>query len=309
MKIKNILLLIFLTCGIINDTNALENKIVFKINNSIITSLDIKKETRYLLALSPEMKDLGSDKIYNISKKSVIREKIKNAEVIKNFDKLSLDEKALDPFIKNTYENLGINSKNDFANYLKKKNLSLDDINRKITFEMAWNRLVYFKYFSKVKINENDLKKKILSEKNKGMKMFFLQEILFEVEKNSKLKTKYDLIKENIQKEGFEKSALLFSVSDSSKTGGDIGWVNINALNPNIVKKISNIQNGNYTDPIVVPGGFLILKIKDTKIVNKEINVDEELSKIIRIKTNQQLNQFSLIYYNKLKSNAVINEF
>lgn len=302
--------LIFLLClfGLINHSHGLENKIILKIDNSIITSLDIKKETRYLLALSPEIKNLKSDKIYQISKNSLIRETIKNIEILKNFEKVEVDEKFLDEFITQTYTKLGIESKAKFIKYLKKNNLDLEEVKKKISMEVAWNKLTYLKFSSKVKIDQDNLKKTILENQEKGAKKYLLQEILFELENNENLEQKYNQIKINIKKQGFEKAALIFSVSDSSKNGGIIGWVDQSALNTNILKKITDINIGNHTDPIVIPGGFLILKIKDIKIEKKEINIDEELSKIINIKTNEQLNQYSLIFYNKLKSNTQINE-
>jgi peptidyl-prolyl cis-trans isomerase SurA len=304
----NILIFFFFLFGLINYSHGLENKIILKIDNTIITSLDVKKETRYLLALSPEMKNIESDKIYQISKNSLIRETIKNIEILKNFEKVEIEERFLDEFITQTYTKLGIESKTDFITYLKKNNLNLEEVKKKISMEVAWNKLTYLKFSSKVKIDQDNLKKIILENKQKGTKIYLLQEILFELENNTNLEKKYNLIKENIQKQGFEKTALIFSISDSSKNGGIIGWVNQNALNTNILKKITNINIGNHTNPIVIPGGFLILKIKDIKIEKKEVNIDEELSKIINIKTNQQLNQYSLIFYNKLKSNTQINE-
>ena len=160
-----------------------------------------------------------------------------------------------------------------------------------------------------VKINEDDLKKKVLESKKKATNIYYLQEILFEVEKKSELSKKYNLIKKSIESDGFEKSALIFSISDSSSNGGSIGWVDESSLNPIILESIKNISAGNHTNPIVVSGGFLILKIKEIKTKKKEVNVDEELSKLIVIKTNEQLNQFSQIFYNKIKNNSKINEY
>ena len=135
-----------------------------------------------------------------------------------------------------------------------------------------------------------------------------MQEILFELKDGEKLENKFLKISENINKNSFEKTALTQSISDSSKKEGNIGWVSENSLNKNILNEIKKIEVGNYTNPITIPGGFLILKIKDMKIVESNLDANKELDKIIKEKTNQQLNQYSIIFYNKIKKDIIIDE-
>ena len=307
--IKKYLLLLFLLLISINNSYSLENKIKLKIDNKIITSLDIRKEIRYLKALNPQIRNLEENRIYQISKNSILKETIKKNEILKNIKEIQIKPELLNQFIKQTYVRLGINSKSEFISYLDKESLNIKDVETKIGIEIAWNRLVYLIFSSMLKINEDDLKKKILENKKKDSNIYYLQEILFEVKKKSELNKKYNLIKKNIETEGFEKSALTFSISDSSSNGGSIGWVDESSLNPIILESIKDISVGNHTNPIVVSGGFLILKVKEIKTKKKEVNVDEELSKLIVIKTNEQLNQFSQIFYNKIKNNSKINEY
>ena len=167
--------------------------------------------------------------------------------------------------------------------------------------------MVYIKYKSKVKINANEIKNEVQNKKEK-MKKFFLQEILFEVKENEKLIDKHQLILDNIKNKGFENTALIFSISDTSKKNGNIGWVNENSLNNLILSEIKKIKVNEFTKPITIPGGFLILKLKDVERLDSEVNLDEEVNKIIRAKTNQQLNQYSAIFYNKIKKNIKINK-
>ena len=300
-----LLFLIFLS----NNLYGLENKIELKINNEIVTSLDIKKEIRYLKALNPKINDLEENKIYQISKNSLIKEKIKKNEFLKNYKKIEVEQEIVDQFIENIFNNIGINSKNDFIKYLKKNNLNLKDVEKKIILEISWNRLIYSKFASQVKINESDLKRKLLNDKNNISRVYFLQEILFKVDNKSEIKKKYNIIKESINNNGFEKTALLFSESNSAANGGSVGWVDETSLNPIILENIKNMNAGTYSNPIVIPGGFLILKIKELKTKKKEININEELERIIRTKTNEQLNQYSQIFYNKIKKDSKINEY
>ena len=290
-----------------NIAFAIENKIILKIDNKIVTSLDIKNEQTYLTALNPNIKNLSQKEIYELSKNSLIREKIKKKELLKAFNQLEVEENIIDQVIKNLYSDINITSINDFKNFLEQKDLKFENIKEKIKIEILWNRLVYIKYKSKVKINATEIKNEVQNKKEK-MKKFFLQEILFEVKENEKLIDKHQLILDNIKNKGFENAALIFSISDTSKKNGNIGWVNENSLNNLILSEIKKIKVNEFTKPITIPGGFLILKLKDVERLDSEINLDEEVNKIIRAKTNQQLNQYSAIFYNKIKKDIKINE-
>lgn len=304
-------LVIFFYLILINNTIGLENKIILKIDNKIITTLDINREMRYLVALNPYIQNIERNKLYNIAKNSLLKEKVKEIELLKNSKEINFQESYLDQFIENSYKKIGINNKEEFIEYLTKQNLLYKDIKEKIKIEIAWNRLIYLKYNSQLKIDKDNLKKQILSDTNKDQQSYFLQEILFETKKKSEIKDMYNKIIESIKDEGFEKTAIIFSISDTSKNGGSIGWIKKNSLNPKINKALEKINIGEFTEPIVIPGGFLILKLKDIKTEKNQIsndNLENELSKLIRQKTNEQLNQYSLIYYKKIEKNTPIHE-
>ena len=305
--IKLISIFIFLILSK-TQANSIENKIILKIDNEIITSLDVKKEARYLTTLNPNTKNLSKDQIYLISKNSLVREKIKKKEILKNFEIINIEQDILEELIKNMFDKLNINSRNEFINYLNKNKLTIDHVEEKIKMEVMWNRLVYLKFKSKIKINSEAIKKEILKNQKTGSKKYFLQEILFDIKKDENIQKKNNLIQDSINKQGFEKTALLYSISSTSKNNGNIGWISASSLNKNIYDKIKDLKAGEISKPITIPGGFLILKILEMKIVQEEIDVEKELSKVIKNKTNSQLNQYSLIFYNKIKKDIQIDE-
>ena len=305
--IKLISIFIFLILSK-TQANSIENKIILKIDNEIITSLDVKKEARYLITLNPNTKNLSKDQIYLISKNSLVREKIKKKEILKNFEIINIEQDILEELIKNMFDKLNINSRNEFINYLNKNKLTIDHVEEKIKMEVMWNRLVYLKFKSKIKINSEAIKKEILKNQKTGSKKYFLQEILFDIKKDENIQKKNNLIQDSINKQGFEKTALLYSISSTSQNNGNIGWISASSLNKNIYDKIKNLKVGEISKPITIPGGFLILKILEMKIVQEEIDVEKELSKVIKNKTNSQLNQYSLIFYNKIKKDIQIDE-
>ena len=302
---KLLLVLIILLLGFKNSF-AEQNKIIIKVNNEIITSLDILNEINYLKILNPNIQNLDNKKLFEISKNSLIREKIKKINLLKLLGKIYIDEKYLEEIIKNIYTQKNIKSLKDYKIYLKNNNLNYRYIENKITIESLWNKMIFQKFNSKVKINEYQIKKEILNNPDEKL---LLSEILIAKSKENLMKLKFDQIQKDIQKEGFSNAALLHSISESSSNGGKIGWIDKNSLNKSLKNKISKLKIGEFTDPILTPSGYLIIKLENKKIneVSKE-NIEKKIKTLVRIKTNQQLNQFSNIYLNKLKNDVVINE-
>ena len=286
--------------------SSITNEIIIKIDNKIITNLDIDDEIKYLKALNPNLKNLTSDKIFEIAKNSLIREKIKEIEIF-NKSNESVDENYLNNVIERIYKNIGLPNETEFIRYLNSHDVKIETVENKLANEALWNQIIYKKFFSKVKIDKDKIKNEI--EKNKSnVNSYLLYEIIFNIDENSKLNEVYDKIKKSISINGFENTASIFSISDSSKTGGRLGWVNESSINKKIQKQIINIKIGEFTKPIIIPGGFLILQVKDKKQIEQEIDINSEIKLKIRALSNQQLNQYSNIYFNKIKKDITIYE-
>ena len=299
-------LLIFYSIFLINTSNSIENKILFKVNNEIVTSLDIYNELIYLESINDKFKNTKKKQALEIAKRSLIREKIKEIELKKLFKELKIEDKYLNNVLINYYRNKQINSISDLESYFDSIGINPNLIKKKVTIEILWNQLIFDKYSQSVKID----KQKIIDnlEKNNKQIEFFLSEILFNVNKNEKLNKKFNSIKDKINKSNFSEAALIYSVSDTANKSGELGWVKKTALSEKIRIALQNITIGNYTNPIVIPGGFLILKIKDIREIDNNFNQDAEIKKVIKEKTNDQLNQFSNIFFNKIRKDIVINE-
>ena len=304
--IRKIYLIFFFILSI--NANAIENKILFKVNNEIITSLDIDNEITYLKILNPSIKDLDKKVISGIGINSIIREKIKKIEIKKNTKNLDINKEYLNKLLENIYLKINLESIEEFENYLLINNLNIQFINEKISIEALWNDLIFKKFSSKLKINKENLKKEIMTSKNKIAKSFDLLEILFDISTINELDNKYQIIKKDIDTKGFSNAASIHSISDTSKIGGKLGWIDENAINKKIKKEINLLNDGDYSKPIIIPGGALILKLNETKETKIQLNLDEELKKIIKVERNRQLNQFSKLYYNKIKKNIIIDE-
>ena len=303
---KSFLLILFLCCTF-SVVKAIESKIIHNIGNEIITNIDIKREFKYLVALNNSLKELDKEKILNISNESIIREKIKKIELLKNFKEIKLSEDYYKILLKNIYSRLNLKSINEFEIYLKDYDLKIDDIKTKITIDALWNQLIIKRYGSKIAINESEIKKKILKNSKIQSREYQLSEIIFEVTSKEQIKRKYDEVVKSIDEIGFENTAATYSFSESSKIGGDIGWINENSLNNNIKKNITSLKVGEITKPIILSNGILVLKLKNTKNLETIIDMENELKKAIDYERNRQLNQYSKIYYNKIKKNLDFN--
>ena len=306
--IKYTILLIIYFFLIINHSNTSENKILFKVNNEIITSLDILNELIYLQTINKEFKNIKKEKAFQISKNSLIREKIKEIEIKKKtLREIKFKDKIFDNLILKYFKELKITSISEFENFFLSKNIDPNLIRKKITIEVLWNELVYKKYQKNIKINKqliiDDLKK------NDKQLEFLISEILFNINENENLNDKFDLINKSIQKNNFSQTALVYSISETSNKGGKLGWIKESILSKNILKELKNLKIGEHTNPILVPGGFLILRLIDLRKTSKDFDLDKEIKKIINEKTNQQLNRFSNIYFNKIRKDIKINEF
>ena len=287
---------------------SLENKILFKVNNDIITSIDIEEEYKYLIALNDNLKKLSQNEIIEIAKKSIIKEKIKIIEINKNFKNPKIPDEILETILENFYRRLNIDNLDDFKKYLISKNVKYQDVKNKIEIESLWNELIIAKFSSKIQINENEIRNNLIKNQEKFSKSYLLSEIFFEISNSSQLNKKYQEIIEIIQKKGFENAAASISTSNTANQGGKIGWIDEDALNENLKKILSESNVNEITEPLTMPGGFMILKINEIKKKTKKQNIENELKRIINFKKNDQLNQFSKIYFNKVKINIKIHE-
>ena len=287
---------------------SIENKILFKVDGEIITSQDILNQIDYLTSLNKNLIKLEKERIYEISKNSIIKEIIKKKEILKIIKEIKVDGEYLDKIIESTYLKLGFKSINQFKEHLSKQNVKIEIMEKKLTIDALWNELIFKKYSSKIKIDKEKLRKEVNKKKFETTKSYLLSEIVFNVSNASDFDNKYKSIKQSIELSGFENTALSYSNSASSKIGGKLGWINENSINKLVRSIINNISINNYSDPITIPGGFLIIKVNDIKELKKEINVENELKNLVINLTNQQLDQYSNLYFNKIKKNVIINE-
>ena len=305
--LKNKLFIFFIISFIFfNFSKSQEIIIISKVDNEIITNIDIEIEKKYLLLLNNNLNKLSEKEIFNLAKNSVIREIIKKKEINKLFNKQN--EKINNKIIENFYKKLGFDKKNEFIKFLDKNNIGFENLKEKLIIEGLWNQIIYSKFNNKVRINKNSIEKEIINYYNSKDKKYEynLSEIVIDIEKDISSKKKE--ISEYIEQFGFKVAANKYSKSDTSKFGGEIGWIKYSTLTKKIKNKISTIKVGDITDPIQTSNGYLFLKLNNKREITEKFDLENELKQQIKYEKNRQLNQFSLIYYKKLKKNTNVYE-
>ena len=275
--------------------------IVKKINNEIITNIDVDSEIKYLKTLNPNTENLKKSQIREIAENSLVNEKIKIIE-LKRFTKLNYEDLPKE-VLNNFILTIGINNLDEFKKHLLSKNLNINDVKKKIYIEWLWNSLIYTRYEKSIIINENKIRQKVINiaKNTEKEKRFFLYELIYNVENINKLKEKTLKIKESIENVGFESTVSIYSISETSKVGGKIGWVSQSQISEDLYQNIKNMNKGDITEPIKTLNGYMILFLKDIKIQEKKIDIEKEVKKMIDYEKNKKLKNFSLLHFNKVK--------
>ena len=309
IKKKFFIILILFNLTINFSVSQSEIFIKAKVNNEIITNLDVKNEKNYLIALNPKLKTLEDNKLERYAVDSIINEKIKKIE-IENYFEIFEDEVVIGNILTDLYSNIGIGDLNEFENYLKNNGIDINQVRKKISIEVAWNEYIVKKFSYAIKIDENKIREKVNKiDRDNIIENFLLSEIIFTLTSKDKLEDKFKLIKDSISSIGFEESAKVFSLSESKNNGGSVGWVYKSQLSKKIAEKIEKLEIGQFTDPIPTQGGFMILKLSDKKNEKLKINKTEELKNAINYEKNRQLTRYSTLQYKRIYNKATINEF
>ena len=310
--IKKILIILFFF-SLNGISFGIEKSIVvkFQINDDLITNYDIVKEAKYLIALNKDLGDINKKQLNEFAKNSLIKEKIKKKE-IERYYKINYEADSIDVYIESIMKNLGILSRTDFETYLSKYETNIKEVRKKLVIEQSWNKLIIDIYKDRIVIDESKISETLenLIREKKQQVSLELYEIFFsENNKDDHLK-KYNEIISSIENLGFEKTAIIHSLSDTAKQGGKIGWINQNQISKQILKELRDLKPGSYTAPINTAGGSLILFVKDIKQSSAE-NIDKqlEISKIVTSEKNRQLNEFSVIHYKKTENKSYVKAF
>ncbi len=281
--------------------------IIAKIDQEIITNVDLDFEKRYLVSLNPNLKKLDQIRISEYAKDSLINEKIKKIAIEKRFE-ITPNETLLSKVIGDIYSSIGISSLSEFENYLLQNNVNIQRVKEKISIEIAWNDLIVKTFSNEIEINQASLIKELEKFDEKKIDNLLLSEIIFTINEKKELESKYEEIKKSISEIGFEETARIYSLSDSKKSGGNLGWIYENQLSKEIKDRLNEINIGDFTKPIITSGGFLILKLNDVKSEIIKVDKESQLKKMIEFERERQFTRFSTLLYKRIYNSTEIDE-
>ena len=199
-----------------------ENKILFKVNNQIITTQDISNEIQYLGLYNQNLYSLDKEQIFEISKNSIIKRKIKQLELSNKFPDIEINQKNLERILSQTYLKLGYKNLNEFKNLLNNNKLDLEVFKQNLITNSLWNEFISVKFRDKIRIDEKKLILELKEKNTKQKYLYLLSEIVFTSNKEELDQMTND-INTSIKINGFDNTALKYSISNSANLGGKIG--------------------------------------------------------------------------------------
>ena len=294
--------------------NSNEVKILYKVNDSIITNYDIIDEVNYLVSLNTNLTQLNKKQISLNAKNSLIREIIKKDEISKFYEvnyEEELKSEKINIIIKNFSEKIGFKSNQEFEDYLRIKNINIDDLKKKFIIERFWNQLIFDKYRNLVKIDKSKIENNLeeLIKNNSKILSFNLSEIIFLEKNREAIEKKTQEILASIENIGFKDTAVLHSISESSKLGGEIGWINQNQISKKIFLEIKDLEIGEFSKPIIASSGIIFLKVNDKKKIDAQIDKKKEMERLLSFERDRILNEYSIIYYKEIENKAYVEKF
>lgn len=310
MKKVLVIVIFFLSQTLQLSSSEKKIEILFIINENIITNVDIINEAKYLRVLNKGLKNLSVDEILKFAKNSLLKEMIKKDEIEK-FYNIDYTSKEVDLYIERLFKELEFSNFSEFEEYLLQNDIKIEVLRKKLVIEKSWNSLIYQIYNNKIVINENEILKKLdeIVKKNLFQRSYNLSEIVFSEKNKDEYEKKYSDIISDIKNLGFNEAAVIHSISDTSRIGGNIGWINESQMSKKIFNQIKDLKIGEYSDPIITAGGSVILKITEIKEVkNDKIDKEKELSNMIKSERNRQLNEYSIIHYKKIESISYVKQ-
>ena len=311
---KIFVFIIIIYLKIIVNSISSEIKILYKINDNIITNHDILEEINYLVSLNKNLSQLNKEQLSSNAERSLIREIIKRDE-IKKFYEINYNEalksEKIDIIIKNFRVNMGFNSSQEFEDYLKSRDINLIELKKKFIIEQLWNQLVFEKYRKFVKIDKKKIDSELeeLIKNNLEILSFNLSEIIFFEKNKDAIEKKIQEITTSIKTIGFKDAAVIHSISETAKLGGEIGWINENQMPKKIFFAIKDLKIGEFSKPIITPGGIILLKINNKKSVSAKVDKKKEMDRLISYERDRILNEYSIIYYKEVENKAYVEKF
>tara|TARA_B100000029_G_scaffold171663_2_gene168062 strand:- start:778 stop:1713 length:936 start_codon:yes stop_codon:yes gene_type:complete len=308
LKKITLLIIIFLFASS-NLHGEIKDGLFATVGNKAITESDIVKEIKTILILSDQPYSIEKREVLqSVAVRETVKRNIKKIEIAK-YNNISYNESDL------SRELIFIAEKaNADIETLKIKfsqnGINFSDVIENIKTELKWNSLIYQLYNKRLNINLDEVEEQLknLSDK-KNVNEYLISEIIIKPVSKDELNLEISKINDEIKNYGFEKVAMEKSISDSSINGGDLGWISENLISDEFRSKIINTKIGEISDPVLLPEGIVLFKVRDKKTSEKVVNLEDARRQIIDSEKKKILNMYSLSHYDTLRRTIAINYY
>ena len=307
--IKNIkiIFLVFLTFLFFEKANVeITDSLFMIVGDRAITNSDLLNEMKIILILNNQS--------YSEDKREQLQKSAVNSIVKRNIKQIEIDRYEFYEFNKEDFiieltqlaNNLSVDLET-LKNICASNELDFQIIEDQVKVELLWNSLIFQLYKTKITINPEEIEEQLkLMEKQKKSQEYLISEILIRSVEDNLIENEIENLKNNINLEGFENIARTLSISESALNGGDLGWVNENSIAKEIKSIIINTPVGSLSKPILLPEGILIFKIRNKRIVDENISLEERKDQLVKSEKNKILNMHSLSHYDRLRRSISI---
>lgn len=314
MEIRKNLLRIIFVIILLNIGNyafsSTKNKIILSVEDQIISSYELKNKIKTILFFSgQQLEQANIDRSKNLALKQLIDYKLKKNQVIR-FNIQNENSKKTQEYLKK----LSLKYQTDINGLkiiFKDNDLDYDMYLDEMNTEFNWQALIFNKFKDQIIIDEKeiDIELNNFIESQEDLEEYKLAEIEIALKNNSEDRKTILEINDQIKLIGFKDAAIKYSMSSSSLSGGDIGWISSKSLSEEILSIINKMKINDISKPIIQTNTATIIKLIDKKTSNiSDINLDQLKQQIIKNKKNNLLNVYSNNYLSKIKNNVLIEE-
>ena len=280
------------------------------VGNKAITRSDIVNEIKIILILNNlRYSEDKKEELQKMGIRSAIKRNVKEIEIERNKDFLNFNPEDLNKELKRLAGKINVDIET-LKIICKDNDLDFSLIENNIKVELLWNSLVFALYKNKLKINTEEIEDQLKAAQNKKESYEYLvSEIIIKPVEKDKLKSRISELKNKIKIEGFESVALSESISPSAINGGDLGWLNENAISKTYMSKITNTPVGNLSEAILIQNGILIFKIRNKKKVEVNLNLEDIKNQLVQTEKAKILNMYAAAHYADLKRSMALKFF
>ena len=279
------------------------------IGNKAVTQSDILNEIKIILILTGQSftEDI-KEQLQSGAIQSVIKRNIKKIEIEKhNF--LSFDQLDVNRELKRLSSSV-LMDVDTFENTFVANGIPFSYVVDQVKTEILWNSLIFQLYKDRLVINLDEIDEQLKSIQNKKeIQEYLISEIIIKSVPQDKLESTIKELKNKIKIGGFKRTAINSSISETALNGGDLGWVSENAISEKFKSKIINTPVGNVSEPIFLPEGILLFKVRDKRKLKKFTNLEDAKNELVRAEKTKILRMHALSHFENIRKSISINYY